>query len=64
VLGFYYWLPLYRWGLIAEKNIDEAYAGVLITGQVMVVFQYWQYMGVVFLALVVSGKHHKTRQIS
>jgi methyl-accepting chemotaxis protein len=26
VLGSYYWLPLYRWGLIVEQNRDEAYA--------------------------------------
>ena len=55
VLGSYYWLPLYRWGLIAEKNIDEAYAGVLILGQVMVGISILALIGVVFLALVVSG---------
>ena len=55
VLGSYYWLPLYRWGLIAEKNIDEAYAGVLILGRVMVGISILAVMGVVFLALVVSG---------
>jgi len=27
-LGSYYWLPLYRWGLIVEKKQDEAYARV------------------------------------
>ncbi|HEX7575639.1 MAG TPA: ATP-binding protein, partial [Candidatus Methanoperedens sp.] len=55
VLGSYYWLPLYRWGLIAEKNIDEAYIGVLILGKVMVAISLFAVMGVVFLALVISS---------
>ncbi len=55
VLGSYYWLPLYRWGLIAEKNIDEAYIGVLILGKVMVAISIFAVMGVVFLAIVISG---------
>ncbi|CAG0985047.1 two-component system, OmpR family, sensor histidine kinase VicK [Methanosarcinales archaeon] len=55
VLGSYYWLPLYRWGLIAEKNIDEAYAGALMLGKVMVEISMLAVIGVVFLALVVSG---------
>ncbi|CAG0953370.1 partial Methyl-accepting chemotaxis protein PctB, partial [Methanosarcinales archaeon] len=55
VLGSYYWLPLYRWGLIAEKNIDEAYAGALILGRVMVGISILAVMGVIFLALVVSS---------
>ncbi|KAB2946453.1 MAG: two component system histidine kinase [Candidatus Methanoperedens nitroreducens] len=55
VLGSYYWLPLYRWGLIAEKNIDEAYAGALILGRVMVEISILAVMGVIFLALVVSS---------
>jgi len=55
VLGSYYWLPLYRWGLIAEKNTDEAYVGVLILGKVLVAISLFAVMGVVFLALVVSG---------
>lgn len=55
VLGSYYWLPLYRWGLIAERNIDEAYIGVLILGKVMVAISLFAVMGVVFLALVISG---------
>lgn len=55
VLGSYYWLPLYRWGLIAEKNIDEAYVGVLVLGKVMIAISLFAVMGVVFLALVISG---------
>ena len=54
VLGSYYWLPLYRWGLIAEKNIDEAYVGVLILGKVMVAISLFAVMGVIFLAMVIS----------
>jgi signal transduction histidine kinase len=55
VLGSYYWLPLYRWGLIAEKNIDEAYVGVLILGKVMIAISLFAVIGVLFLALVISG---------
>ena len=55
VLGSYYWLPLYRWGLIAEKNTDEAYVEVLILGKVMVAISMYAVLGVVFLALVISG---------
>lgn len=55
VLGSYCWLPLYRWGLIAEKNVDEAYAGVLILGHVMVGISALALMGVIFLAVVISG---------
>ena len=55
VLGSYYWLPLYRWGLIAEKNIDEAYSGALMLGKVMVGISVLAVMCVVFLALVVSS---------
>lgn len=55
VLGSYFWLPLYRWGLIAEKNTNEAYVGVLILGKVMVAISLFAVMGVVFLALVISG---------
>jgi len=54
VLGSYYWMPLYRWGLIAEKNIDEAYAGVLMLGRVLVGISILALMGVIFLAIVVS----------
>ncbi len=55
VLGSYYWLPLYRWGLIAEENIDEAYIGVLILGKVLVAISLFAVMGVVFLTFVISG---------
>lgn len=56
VLGSYYWLPLYRWGLIVEKNTDEAYAGVLTLGRVMVGISLFAVIGVVFLAIVVSKR--------
>ncbi len=56
VLGSYYWLPLYRWGLIVEKNIDEAYAGVLTLGRVMVGISSFAVIGVVFLAIVISRR--------
>ena len=56
VLGSYYWLPLYRWGLIVEKNIDEAYAGVLTLGKVMAGISLFAVIGVVFLAIVISRR--------
>ena len=56
VLGSYYWLPLYRWGLIVEKNTDEAYAGVLTLGRVMAGISLFAVIGVVFLAVVVSKR--------
>jgi signal transduction histidine kinase len=55
VLGSYFWLPLYRWGLIAERNIDEAYIGVLILGKVMAAISLFAGMGVIFLAIAISG---------
>ncbi|PWB56115.1 MAG: hypothetical protein C3F06_01565 [Candidatus Methanoperedenaceae archaeon] len=54
VLGSYYWMSLYRWGLIAEQNIDEAYAGILMLGRVLVGISILALMGVIFLAVVVS----------
>lgn len=54
VLGSYYWMSLYRWGLVAERNIDEAYAGVLMLGRVLVGISILALMGVIFLAVVVS----------
>jgi signal transduction histidine kinase len=55
VLGSYYWLPLYRWGLVAEKNIDEAYAGALLLGRVMISISILAIIGVIFLAVGISG---------
>lgn len=56
VLGSYYWLPLYRWGLVVEKNIDEAYAGVTVLGKVMIGISSFAVLGVVFLAIVISRR--------
>ncbi|VVB89587.1 Methyl sulfide methyltransferase-associated sensor [uncultured archaeon] len=56
VLGSYYWLPLYRWGLIVEEKIDEAYSGVLTLGQLMVTVSILAVICVVFLALVISRR--------
>ncbi len=54
VLGSYYWMSLYRWGLVVEQNIDEAYAGVLMLGRVLVGISILALMGVIFLAVIVS----------
>ncbi len=56
VLGSYYWLPLYRWGLIVEMNRDEAYAGVLALGQLMIGISSLGIISVVLLALVISKR--------
>ncbi|MDD5615910.1 MAG: sensor histidine kinase [Candidatus Methanoperedens sp.] len=56
VLGSYYWLPLYRWGLIVEENIDEAYTGVVTLGRLMVTVSFFAIIGVVFLAVVISRR--------
>ncbi len=56
VLGSYYWLPLYRWGLIVEKNIDEAYTGALTLGRLMVGISSLAIISVIFLAIVISRR--------
>ncbi len=56
VLGSYHWLPLYRWGLIAEENIDEAYSGVLELGHLIISFSVFAVIGVVFLAVIISRR--------
>ncbi len=56
VLGSYYWLPLYRWGLIVEKNIDEAYAGVATLGRLMLGISLFAVVGIVFLAVIISRR--------
>ncbi len=56
VLASYYWLPLYRWGLVVEKNIDEAYAGVLNLGRQMIFISSFAVVGVVFLAVTISRR--------
>jgi signal transduction histidine kinase len=56
VLGSYYWLPLYRWGLIAEKNIDEAYEGALTLERLMVGISSLAIIVVIFLAIIISRR--------
>lgn len=56
VLGSYYWLPLYRWGLIVEENKDEAYEGVLILGKLTATISFFAIIAVVFLAVVMSRR--------
>jgi signal transduction histidine kinase len=56
VLGSYYWLPLYRWGLIAEKNRDEAYNEVLALGRQTVGISLFAVFCVVLLAVVISRR--------
>ncbi len=56
VLGSYFWLALYRWGIIAEENIDEAYEGVLILGRLTATISFFAIIAVVFLATVISRR--------
>lgn len=56
VLGSYYWLPLYRWGLVVEKNIDEAYAGVLNLERRMVSISTFAVIAVVLAAIIISRR--------
>ncbi len=56
VVASYYWLPLYRWGLVVEKNIDEAYAGFLTLGRQMILISSFAITGVVFLAIIISRR--------
>ncbi len=55
VLGSYFWLPLYRWGLIAEKNIEEAYSRAFDLGRLMVGISAMALLGMILLAFVISG---------
>ena len=56
VLGSYYWLPLYRWGLVVEKNIDEAYAGVLNLERRMATISTFAVIAVVLAAVIISRR--------
>ncbi len=56
VLGSYYWLPLYRWGLVVEKNRDEAYTEVLALGRLTVIISLFAVLCVVLVAVVISRR--------
>ncbi|SNQ60064.1 sensor histidine kinase [Candidatus Methanoperedens nitratireducens] len=56
VLGSYYWLPLYRWGIIVEENIDEAYEGALTLGQLIVSISSLAIIVVISLVMVISRR--------
>ncbi|MDD1744536.1 MAG: cell wall metabolism sensor histidine kinase WalK [Candidatus Methanoperedens sp.] len=56
VLGSYFWLALYRWGIIVEENIDEAYEGVLILGRLTATISFFAIIAEVFLATVISRR--------
>lgn len=56
VLGSFYWLPLYRWGLIVEKNRDEAYSEVLALGRLTVSIVFFAVFCVVLMAVVISRR--------
>ncbi len=56
VLGSYYWLPLYRWGLVVEKNIDEAYSGVFNLERQMVSISTIALIAVVLVAIIISRR--------
>ncbi len=56
VLGSYYWLPLYRWGLVVEMNKDEAYADVLALGRLTTGISFLAIFCVILLAFVMSKR--------
>jgi len=56
VLGSYYWLPLYRWGLIVEKNKNEAYAEVISLERLMAGISIIAVFCVVLLAFFISKR--------
>ncbi len=56
VLGSYYWLPLYRWGLVVEQNKDEAYTDVMNLGRQTAFISLFAVLCVVLLAIVISKR--------
>jgi signal transduction histidine kinase len=56
VLGSYYWLPLYRWGLIVEKNRYEAYVEVLALSRLTVAISLFAVLGVTLFAIIISKR--------
>lgn len=56
VLGSYYWLPLYRWGLVVEQNKDEAYTDVMNLGKQTAFISLFAVLCVVLLAIVISKR--------
>jgi signal transduction histidine kinase len=56
VLGSYYWLPLYRWGLVVEQNKEEAYADVMNLGRETTIISLFAVFCVVLVAIVISKR--------
>lgn len=56
VLGSFYWLPLYRWGLVVEQSKDEAYADVMNLGKQTAFISLFAVLCVVLLAIVISKR--------
>jgi len=56
VLGSYYWLPLYRWGLVVEQKRDEAYADMITLGKETAVISIIAVFCVVLVAIVISKR--------
>lgn len=56
VVGSYYWLPLYRWGLIVEKNTDNAYERITLLGKRMIGISFFSALAVIFMALIMSNR--------
>ncbi|NJD53792.1 MAG: sensor histidine kinase [Candidatus Methanoperedens sp.] len=56
VLGSYYWLPLYRWGLVVEQNKEEAYADVMNLGMETTIISLFAVFCVVLVAIVISKR--------
>ena len=56
VLGSYYWLPLYRWGLVVEQDRDEAYADMITLEKETAVISIIAFFCVVLVAIVISKR--------
>ncbi|MCX9082571.1 MAG: sensor histidine kinase [Candidatus Methanoperedens sp.] len=56
VLGSYYWLPLYRWGLVVEQKRDEAYADIITLEKETAVISIFAVFCVVLVAIVISKR--------
>jgi len=56
VLGSYYWLPLYRWGLVVEQNRDEAYADMMTLEKETATISIFAVFCVVLVAIVISKR--------
>lgn len=56
VLGSYYWLPLYRWGLIVEMNIYDAFFELMALSRLTLAISLFAVLGVTLFAIIISKR--------